>query len=95
MTVDDTARPRLKRIHRKPGPPPSTAVVVAIKPEFLARLDAWIAKQPRPMARPKAIRILLDRALILSDLPAPPDDTLRSFLIELEDLIRKTRSRRA
>ena len=42
----------------------ATQLSVRMPPEKLARLDAWIAKQPRPKpSRPEAIRRLVEQAL--------------------------------
>jgi hypothetical protein len=56
-----TSKPR-----KKPGPPKTGAghaVGVRLHPDLEARLDAWITKQPVPVTRPLAIRILMERAL--------------------------------
>lgn len=38
--------------------------MVKLRPEQLARLDAWIADQPEPQpTRPEAVRRLMDAAL--------------------------------
>lgn len=47
---------------KKPGRPPTgigTPVQVRFPSDQLAALDAWIAKQPGPLSRPEAIRVLV------------------------------------
>lgn len=52
---------------KRRGPAPSgqgTPVMVRLRPDQLARLDAWIAKQPgQATSRPEAVRRLIDVAL--------------------------------
>ncbi len=43
----------------------ATPVTVRISPGQLAALDAWIAKQPKPVSRPEAIRAMVAASLEL------------------------------
>ncbi len=55
---------------RKPGRPKvgATQLNVRVPPEELARLDTWIAKQPKPHpSRPEALRRLAFIALDQSE----------------------------
>lgn len=36
---------------------------VRLQPDQLAALDAWIAAQDKPLTRPEAIRLILEKAL--------------------------------
>lgn len=36
---------------------------VRLQPDQLAALDAWIATQGKPLTRPEAIRLILEKAL--------------------------------
>ena len=57
----------------KPGRPRvnSTFVGVRLKPDQLARLDAWRTSQGETLGRPEAMRRLLERALRASMAPPP------------------------
>jgi len=58
-------QPRKRR-----GPKPTgkgVNVGVRLQPEMLARLDAWIAKQPRKVSRPEAIRAFIAGGLVAMD----------------------------
>jgi len=51
---------------RKRGPAPTgigTPVQVRLQPSQLTALDAWIAKQDRPLTRPEAIRAMMETIL--------------------------------
>lgn len=39
--------------------------MVRMPPDMLAELDAWIAKQPKPISRPEAIRAFVAAGLHL------------------------------
>ena len=49
------------------GRPPvnATPVTVRVPPDMLAQLDAFIAKQPKPVSRPEAIRAFVVAGLHL------------------------------
>ena len=59
--------PRQTVISRKRrGPPPTgkgVPILVRIRPELLASLDAWIRKEGVSLSRPEAIRRLIELAL--------------------------------
>jgi hypothetical protein len=51
---------------KKPGRPATgkgEGVLVRLQPSQLADLDAWIAKQDRPLTRPEAIRAMMETIL--------------------------------
>jgi hypothetical protein len=51
---------------KKPGRPATgkgEGVLVRLQPSQLAALDAWIAKQDRPLTRPEAIRAMMETIL--------------------------------
>jgi hypothetical protein len=50
---------------RKRAPVTGTPVLVRLQPDQLGVLDAWIAKQPKPVSRPEAIRAMVAAALLL------------------------------
>jgi hypothetical protein len=54
-------------VPRKRGRPPTgkgTQVQVRLQPKQLAKLDAWIKRQPKPKpSRPEAIRQLIEKQL--------------------------------
>ena len=54
-------------VPRKRGRPPTgkgTQVQVRLQPKQLAKLDAWIKRQPKPKpTRPEAIRQLIQKQL--------------------------------
>lgn len=55
------------RISKRRGPTPSgvLGVMVKMRPDALARLDAWIADQPDPKpTRPEALRQLAEQVLL-------------------------------
>jgi hypothetical protein len=59
---------------KKPGRPSTggrrEGVMVRLAPDRLEALDAWIAKQSRPLTRPEAIRAMMETILhILSKDP--------------------------
>lgn len=54
--------PATRRRRRSTGPNP---VGVRFKTDQLAALDAWIAKQPKPISRPEAIRAFVEAGLHL------------------------------
>jgi hypothetical protein len=63
MTAQETLQPRKRR-----GPPPTgkgTPVQVRLQPDLLAKLDAFIAAQPRKVSRPEAIRAFVAAGLHL------------------------------
>ena len=67
MNSQDTLISRKRR-----GPAPTgrgTPVLVRLQPDQLAELDAWIAKQPRPITRPEAIRAFLAAGLQVTGEP--------------------------
>jgi Arc/MetJ-type ribon-helix-helix transcriptional regulator len=41
----------------------ATPITVRMPPDQLAKLDAWIAAQPKPVSRPEAIRALIEAGL--------------------------------
>jgi hypothetical protein len=51
---------------KKRGPVPTgkgTPIQVRLQPAQLAAMDAWIAKQDRPLTRPEAIRAMMETIL--------------------------------
>ena len=51
---------------KKPGRPATgkgEGVLVRLQPDQLKALDAWIAKQSRPLTRPEAIRAMMETIL--------------------------------
>jgi hypothetical protein len=52
--IKKTGRPRVD----------ATPVTVRIPPDLLARLDAWIAAQPKPVSRPEAIRAIVAATIL-------------------------------
>ena len=61
MSSQETVQTRKRR-----GPKPTgkgVNVGVRLQPDALARLDAWIAKQPKPVSRPEAIRAFVEAGL--------------------------------
>jgi hypothetical protein len=65
-TIDEmTVQPQSRK---RPGPAPTgkgMPVQVRLQPGLLAKLDAFIADQPKPVSRPEAIRALAEAALEL------------------------------
>jgi hypothetical protein len=61
--TQETLQPRKRR-----GPAPTgqgTPIQVRLQPGILAKLDALIAKQPKPVSRPEAIRAFIAAGLHL------------------------------
>jgi hypothetical protein len=57
-----------KRLAKKLGRPATgrgQTIGVRMMPDQLATLDAWIAKQPKPITRPEAIRAFVAAGLAM------------------------------
>jgi len=52
---------------KAPTTKPGLRVAVHLQPDQLAALDAWIAKLPKPVSRPQAIRAILAAGLSVLD----------------------------
>lgn len=53
----------IKKSRGRPATGQGTLIGVRLLDDPLAKLDAWISKQPEPMTRPEAIRRLVERGL--------------------------------
>jgi hypothetical protein len=59
-----------KKKRGRPATGKGEGVLVRLQPAQLKALDAWIAKQSRPLTRPEAIRAMMETILhILSEDP--------------------------
>jgi len=57
----------IKKPRGRPATGRGTGVLVRLQPDQLAKLDAWIAAQPKPVSRPEAIRAMVAAALEIMD----------------------------